>query len=214
MDTTRIIPHSPDWYKLRQGTFTASEIYKLMTEPRSKKDLISQTAETYILEKVHERLTGMVKIGFNNYATEWGVEHEPLALKWYSKITGNEVKDPYLVYHKSIKNFSCTPDSFVNDNGLIEVKCPANGANHLKHFMIHSDEYFKENFKEYYWQCVSQMAITEMDFCDFTSFDPRINNDKGMYIYKLNRNLEAENALLLKVKEANELLDKYLISFQ
>lgn len=209
----KIEPYSPEWFKLRCGTFTASEIWKLMSEPRSKKDLISKTAETYILEKVHEKITGQVKTGIDNYATQWGVEHEPLAINWYSKLTGHEIGDSYLVFHDSIEGFSCTPDRFVNDNGLVEVKCPANGANHFKHCFITTDEYFKSEHPEYYWQCQAQMAITKREWCDFVSFDPRVDTNLGMFIYRVNFDREATELMYSKLNTARALFESYFELF-
>jgi len=216
MDTTtnsRIEPYSPEWFKLRCGTFTASEAWKLMTEPRAKKDTISKTAETYILEKVHEKITGQMKMGIDNFATQWGVEHEPLAAKWYAKLTGSEVGDPYMEFHPQMDYFSCTPDRYVNNDGLIEIKCPANGSNHFKHCFITNDEFFKNEHSEYYWQCQSQMAICKKDWCDFVSFDPRVNTDLGMFIYRLYKNTKDIELLETKVRESRELFDKFYVMF-
>lgn len=214
---TTIQPYSPEWWELRHGCFTASEIFKLMTEPRSKaaKDAgeLSDGALTYILEKVHEKLTGKAKQGIDNFATQWGVEHEPMALKWYAKLTGNKLDSPVLCLHDELEGFSCTPDTFVNDDGLAEIKCPANGANHLKHCFITSDEYFKSEHPDYYWQAVSQMNITKRIYCDFVSFDPRINSDLGMFIYRLKYQEESEKLLQKKVKQARQVYNQYLEMF-
>jgi len=184
-----------------------------MSEPRSKSDTISKTAETYILEKVHEKITGLVKQGVDNYSTQWGIEHEPLAAKWYAKITNNIIHDPCLCLHEDIDGFSCTPDYFVNSDGLTEIKCPANGANHLKHCFISSDEYFKKEHPEYYWQCMAQMHITKREWCDFVSFDPRINSNIGMFIYRLKYDAEQGKKLESKVTEAREVYNSYLLAF-
>lgn len=213
MEHTGIETYSPDWFKKRQGTFTASEAWKLMTEPRSKKDLISKTSETYILEKVHEKLTGMTKIGIDNFATEWGIEHEPMACDWYKRLTGADVQPSYLFFDKDLKNFAATPDRLVNHAGLLEVKCPANGANHLKHCFITNDEYFKKEHPDYYWQCLSQMMVCERAWCDFVSFDPRINSDLGLFIYRLYANEEEFELLRLKINEATIIFNDYLKIF-
>lgn len=210
---TTIQPYSPEWWELRHGTFTASEIWKLMTEPRSKSEAVSKTAETYILEKVHEKLTGKAKMGISNFATEWGIENEPVAMKWYAKLTGHSLSESVLCFHKELEGFSCTPDTFVNEDGLCEIKCPANGANHLKHCFITTDEYFKKEHPEYYWQCISQMVITEKKWCDFLSFDPRINSDLGMFIYRLEFNNEDAEILCEKVKASRVIYNDYLNLF-
>lgn len=222
MTNNIILPYSPEWFQLRKGCFTASEIWKIMTEPRSKKDQFSKTAETYILEKVHEFLSNEVKSGVDNYATQWGVEYEPLALKWYGKKTGFALIDPYLVFHESIEGFSCTPDCFVEETlhtaeiskGLVEVKCPAKGANHLEHCIISSPEFFKQHHPEYYWQIMAQMNITKTEWCDFVSFDPRINSDLGLFIYRLQYDPEAGEFMEEKVKLARELYSSYLQTFK
>lgn len=209
----RIMPYSPEWFKQRCGTFTASEISKLMTEPRSKKDLISKTAETYILEKVHEKLTGQLKQGVDNYATQWGVEHEPLAKTWYAKLSGHTLYDPYLIFHDEIEGFACTPDALVNEDGLAEIKCPANGHNHLKHCFITSAEYFKSEHPEYYWQAIAQMNISKREWCDFISFDPRINTDLGFFSFRLEYQEQDGELLESKVKVAREMFNGFYESF-
>lgn len=266
MEHSGIIPYSPEWFKLRLGTFTGSEIYKLMCSGRGKSPLqrfedcknniaelqskyaspeklglksniklkekiehirkeylildekkndlhISDTAETYILEKVHEKLTGIVKSGVDNFATQWGVEYEPLAKKWYSKLTGNNLQEPFMQFHPSIEGFSCTPDALGDLVPLAEFKCPANGANHLKHWLISDDRYFLENHPDKYWQCTSQMTIFEKDELDFVSFDPRIDSNRGMMIYNLKLNEDHKILLEDRVKATRVLYNDYLKLF-
>lgn len=173
----------------------------------------SETAETYILEKVHEKLTGIVKNGVDNFSTQWGIEHEPLAKKWYGKLTGNELTEPVMRFHETLEGFSCTPDAFGSITPLSEFKCPANGANHLKHWLINSDEYFKDNHSNYYWQCTSQMVIFKENKLDFVSFDPRINNDKGMFIHNMKLNDEDMQLLESRIAISRELYNDYLNLF-
>lgn len=221
MDTigviTRIEPYSPEWYQKRIGCFTASEVYKLMTDPRSKEEKakgnLSAGAHTYVLQKVHEKLTGKVKAGISNYATEWGVEHEPLARKWYAKLTGRKVTEPYLVFHESIPYFSCTPDNFVDETGLLEIKCPASGEIHLSHCFITNNEYFKKNHPDKYWQCVAQMSICGKEWCDFVSFDPRVPGNLGLFTYRVERDEEDVAELETRVLKSREVFDGYLTAF-
>lgn len=169
---------------------------------------ISDTAETYILEKVHEKLTGKTKMGIDNASTQWGIEHEPLAKKWYCKITGNEIDGPYMKFHDTVLGYSCTPDGLMLLKTQ-EFKCPANGANHLKHWLISNDEYFRDKHDEYYYQCQSQMDIFNKDECDFVSFDPRIDNDRGMFIYSMKKDIEVVCIMHEKINVARDLFDGY-----
>jgi len=205
--------YSPEWFINRQGNFTGSEIWKLMTEARSKKDVLSKTAETYILEKVWEKLSGEVKQGINNAATEFGNDNEPIAKKFYTSVTGNEVKDSLMLYSNEIEGLTGSPDGLVGEDGLIEVKCPYNGANHLKHCFITSDETFLSEQPEYYYQMQCYMLLSGRKWCDFVSFDPRIISDLGLFIYRVNANEEVIEKMTEKVKLARVLFNQYFESF-
>lgn len=201
--------YSPEWWASRHGCFTGSELWKLMTNPRTKGEQISKTAETYVLEKVWERLSGLAKQGFDNFATEWGNENEPLAKQWYTKLTGREVVQATLVYSKELPWLTGSPDGLVGADGVIEIKCPFNGANHLRHCCIADSGYFKREHPEYYWQCQCYMMLTGRCWTDFVSFDPRIKSDLGLFIYRLNADPEAFDEIEAKVKAARELFDQY-----
>jgi YqaJ-like viral recombinase domain len=209
-----IVAYSPEWFNHRQGNFTGSEIWKLMTEPRSKKESVSKTAETYILEKVWEKLSGKTKGGVDNFATQWGVEHEPLAAQWYSKLTGVELTEANLVFKEGLEGLTGTPDRLAGANGIIEIKCPFNGANHLKHCFITTDEYFKSEHNDYYWQCMCYLFLTGRDWCDFVSFDPRISSDMGLFIYRLNKNEDDFRLLEEKIISSRALYNAFLQTFQ
>lgn len=205
--------YSPEWFKSRQGNFTGSEVWKLMTKPRSKKETISKTAETYILEKVWEKLSGLTKSGIDNFATEWGNENEPKAKKWYTNLTGNEVHESKLVYLNDLNGFTGSPDGLVGEDGMIEIKCPYNGANHLKHCFITNDEYFKTEHNDYYYQIQSYLMLTGREWCDFVSFDPRIDSQLGMFIYRVNSDLELHEVMKEKIIKAREIFNGYYESF-
>ena len=92
------------------------------------------------------------------------------------------------------------------EKGALEIKCPYNSVNHLKQCLIDSAEYFKKEHAEYYWQCVSHMITLGKDikFCDFVSFDDRIQKNIGFFIFRLKRDIRVENELLVKIEKAND----------
>lgn len=208
----------PEKLQLKSNLKMKAKIEKMIDELKvleeKKDDLhLSDTAETYILEKVHGKMTGLVKQGVDNMATQWGIENEPKAKYWYTQLTGRDLLEPYMEMHQEVEGFSCTPDAQVVPEGLVEIKCPYNGAIHLQKFLITNDEYLRDNFKELYWQMVSQMAILDQPWCDHVSFDPRINTSKGFYTYRLERNEEVEAALLERVRRCRELFNDYYTLF-
>lgn len=207
------------WFNQRLGKFTSSEIYKLMTDPRSKEDrergLLSDAARTYTLERLAEELTGMSD-SFVNDATVWGVEYEEKARYFYQKATGNIVTEVGFIQDETYPDYGGSPDGTCDEaghavydrlhvinihQGCIEIKCPFSTAKHLEHCLISSVE---DMPKAYYWQCMSNIHLTHSHWCDFISFDPRIDHESGMFIFRVNRDDEAINAMLSRVKRAGE----------
>lgn len=209
----QIEQYSVDWYVKRRGKFSGSEWHRAMTEPRTKSKVISDGCETYILEKVWENLSGELKTNIDTMATQWGVENEPKAVEWYTKLTGNATEEAGCYINEEYPAV-CSPDRLTLDNGLIEVKCPFNGANHLKHCTIINDEDLKYNHKEYYWQMMFYMWFLKKDYCDFVSFDPRIDSDLGLFVYRLNSNNEAFEAIENRLKTVSSFYNEFLSMFK
>lgn len=210
------LQRTDEWNQARKYRFTSSCVHKLLTEPRSKaaKEAgeLSETAKSYILEKIVQEIGGFIP-EFSSKATEWGNEQEENAKYWYGLKTSNRIAD---VQFCEVNDFyGGSPDSAVIDtrlcdpmdmdtiNGALEIKCPYNSINHLQHCLINSPEYFKQKHPEYYWQCVSHMITLDVTWCDFVSFDPRIDHPIGLFIYRLERNEEDAELLLSKLDAAN-----------
>jgi hypothetical protein len=203
------------WFSERLYKFTSSNIYKLLTEPQSKaaKEAgeLSATAKKYILEKIAEEL-GANDPEFSSKATDWGNINEPLAKEWYEIKTGRKVGE---VGFCSVDDFfGGSPDAAVwdpsignyQDQGIVncalEIKCPYSPSNHLNHCLITDAEKFKAIAPAYYWQCVSHMMVLKVDYCDFVSFDPRINHELGLFIFRLEKNEDDVKHLQSKIDNA------------
>ncbi|WP_174224046.1 lambda exonuclease family protein, partial [Candidatus Fukatsuia symbiotica] len=78
-----------------------------------------------------------------------------------------EVTEVGLVDHPTIEGFAASPDGLVNDDGLIEIKCPKTWT-HLKTLRT------GELKREYFLQMHAQMLCTGRKWCDFVSFDNRL----------------------------------------
>lgn len=210
------LQQTPEWNDLRKYRFTSSCIHKLVTDPKTKaaKEAgeLSETAKSYILEKVVQEMNGYIP-DFDTAATRWGNETEPDAKMWYHTKTGHRIAD---VQFCQVNDFyGGSPDSAVIDlslcdkddqdviNGALEIKCPYNSTNHLKHCLIDSPVYFRDKHPEYYWQCLSHMITLNVGFCDFVSFDPRIDHEIGLFIYRLYRDEEDAMFLIDRIERAN-----------
>jgi hypothetical protein len=146
---------------------------------------------------------------FDNDATVWGVENEAKARYFYQKATGNIVTEVGFIQDETHFDYGGSPDGVCDENdhavydrlhvvktsgGCIEIKCPFNTVHHLEHCLIRSIE---DMPKDYYWQCMSNIYLTHSLWCDFISFDPRIDHDLGLFIFRVERD-EAQIQLMLK----------------
>lgn len=206
---------SDEWLQLRKGKFTGSEIWKLMVEPRSKSESFSDTTKTYILEKIAEEYLTEMPEQFVTTAMQWGNDNESLAKKWYSKFIGKGITEiPFIHHMKFSLSVGGSPDGFIDStNSIIEIKCPYNPVNHIKHILCDAEN-MKAEFKEYYWQMQFYIECMKADYCDFISFDPRVDADWGLHIKRIERNdsdielmnTKIENALQYKEQLKNKLI--------
>ena len=201
--------YSQEWFNARLGKITSSSIWNLMVEPKekTKKDAgeLSSTTKDYLMSKLAEALTGVSR-GFTNDATTHGIETEGEAIQYYMKRTYNIVTEAG--YIESIKGlYGGTPDGLVNNDGIIQVKCPYNYEKHIHYGLVYNVDFFKAKYREYYWQCMSDMLVTEREYCDFVSYCRDMPEDLKMFIIRIPVNIEDINLLLKKISEAGKYMN-------
>lgn len=198
----------------RIGKFTASEIWKLLSNEKSKKHLFGKTAITYITSRVTEITTGETisdSQELSSKATEWGKKNEPLAIKAYEEKFNITVhgKQDFIPYGD---NGGATPDGLVGDDGMTEIKCPFNPTNHTANMLIIDQKAFSDYHKVYYPQIQMQLLCSGRSWVDFVSFDPRCVNDAHkLHVIRIYRDdamiQELEYRILEAVKIRNEMLN-------
>lgn len=193
---------SPEWFEIRKGRITSSEIHKIM----GKKDL-SETAKTYLLEKVCEVYGGVAEPA-TGPALTWGIELEPVAIGHYEEY--NQLKVEKASFIPVGDYYGGSPDGIISPEGIIEVKCPYKSANHFKYGMINSPESFKDIAPNYYYQCISNMICANAKWCDFISFDPRVHSNYRMFVFRLFRNEEEDTVL----RERLDIAIQYMASLK
>ncbi|MGJ5654956.1 lambda exonuclease family protein, partial [Morganella morganii] len=117
---------------------------------------------------VCETLTGQKEETFKSASMERGNELEAVAREMYCL---NEfdatVTETGFIQHPTIELFGASPDGLVNDDGLIEIKCP-NTATHIETIKTGKPK------REYILQMHGQMMCTGRRWCDFVSYDNRL----------------------------------------
>ena len=193
---------SEEWLSLRLGKITASRVKDVLTKGRGTSP--SKTAESYMMELIAETLTGRSKPFFENDAMRWGTETEPQARAMYE--VNNDfvaVKEVAFVEHND--QIGISPDGLVGDDGLLEIKAP-NTTTQLKRAL--SDDYSSD----YKAQIQMQLWVTEREWCDFVSFDPRLECASGYLQQRVYRNEEYIEDMKIKVyafvERMNELINQ------
>lgn len=156
---------SSEWHELRLGKVTASRIKDVLSNGRGAAP--SKTRETYMLELITEKLTGAPLSSFTNDAMQWGIETESQARAMYE--LKNDVDVEEVTFIELDDNIGMSPDGLVGDCGLLEIKCP-NSLTQVRRAL--SGDYHNDYIK----QIQMQLWVSEREFCDFVSFDPRIDS--------------------------------------
>ena len=166
-----------DWFSDRLGKVTASRVSDIMSKTKTG---YSASRKNYMAQLICERLTGRISESVTNAAMQRGTDLEPVAREIYILNQFDvTVKEVGFIHHPTISYFGASPDGLVNDDGLIEIKCP-NTWTHLE---------FRKTKKpkpEYILQMQTQMMCTGRKWCDFVSFDDRLDDNLNFECIRIN----------------------------
>lgn len=179
--------------------FRCSQLGNLMTTPRSKNEVLSETAKTLVQDMFKEKELGIYK-EFSSRYTDKGNQNEDLAIELASEVLDwnwilkneEKFKNDYIVG---------TPD-LVNDTLLADIKCSWSGAT----FPMFDSELKN---KAYYWQLQGYMMLTghkqaELVYCLTNTPFEIVESEVRKEHWKLN--LIEEDSL---VREAVESLHNF-----
>ena len=188
---------SPEWFAARLGRVTGSRIADVLSTGAGR--------ENYMAQLVVERLTGNPVEMFSSTAMQWGTDTEPLARAAYEASKDVLVDEVGSIPHPSIPMAAASPDGLVGDDGLVEIKCP-NTSTHI-------DTLLGAKIKTgYLYQMQFQMVCTGRKWCDFVSFDPRMEKDLQLHIRYVPYDQECvtkiENAVTKFLEELDDKMKK------
>lgn len=172
-----VIQGSAEWLKLRAGKVTASRVADVCARTKTG---FGASRANYMAELICERLTGQPAPSFTNAAMQWGTEKEPEARAAYEFRANVAVVEVGFVPHPSIEQSGASPDGLIDDDGMLEIKCPQS-ATHIETLLAASVP------SKYITQMQWQMACTGRKYCDFVSFDPRLPPSMQMFLVRIER---------------------------
>lgn len=177
-----------EWFEARTGVATASRFADIMAKGRNGNELAGR--KNYRAQLVTERLTNNREEMRTSAAMDWGTDYEDVARLRYELKTGNSVTEGGFYKHDKLEA-GASPDGFIDEDGLIEIKCPNTNT--------HIETLKRQDIpKQYYWQVMGQMWITGRQWCDFVSFDPRLPEQAQLFITRIDRD---DNAIKMLVDE-------------
>ena len=167
-----------EWFKQRLGKVTASKIADVIAKTKSGP---SASRENYSTQLTLERLTGQQAEFYTNAAMEWGTATEPqarIAYELYREVFVDEIG---FIDHPTIAMSGASPDGFVGEDGLVEIKCPESKTQ--------METLLNQKVpNKYQPQMQWQMACTGRKWCDFVSFDPRMPENLQIFVQRVERN--------------------------
>jgi putative phage-type endonuclease len=161
------------WLNQRVGCLTASRMADAMAMLKSGKP--SESRNKLMIELLAERMTGDAMPHFVNDAMRHGIETEPLAKAAYEAASGNLLDACGFVLHPSIEYFGASPDSFLDDDAVVEFKCPTSTT----HLGWQLAGVVPEQHKP---QMLAQLACTQRTRAVFVAFDPRMPAHRQLFV--------------------------------
>lgn len=208
-----------EWFKARLGKITGSKVGDIM-----KGKEFSETAKTYMYQLAAERTMYERIITndtlFEEYITaidnttrsmRFGTEQEPMARLMYASLMNVSVKEVGSIEHPDMPFFASSPDGIYSANDelvTIEIKCP-NQSTYMRYKHLVKDANSLKRVKpEYYWQCISHMAVTGSVKTDFVVFCPWQSDP--LLIVPIKRDESEILALTERVKSANDIINNII----
>lgn len=208
MNTNKINPieliqGSEEWKQFRCGKITSSRFRDVMSKGKGSEP--SRTRLSYLYEIAAEIITGKVADNYISPAMEHGTLCEPLARIEYEEREALPVQQVGIIEHPKYNNITSSPDGFIGENGLLEIKCPKTSTQ-IQYVL---DGVFPS---EYQAQVQGQLWICEREWCDFVSFDPRIEGPSQYFKIRVNRDEEyiekLKNGVDLFITDLNKILER------
>ena len=187
------------WFTARAGMFTASRMGDLMARTKTGP---SASRRNMITTLAVERLTGSCVETYQNEAMRRGQEMEAEALAAYAFELGCAVTQQAFVTHPDLPRTGCSPDGLIDDDGLVEIKCPASMAKHMEALTSGA------HAEEYRWQLQHQLLVTGRKWVDAASYDPRFPPGLQLAIKRVFPDAEAHEQLREEIIRADAEINK------
>lgn len=151
---------SEEWFQARKGLVTGSSVGAILgLDPNRGRDDVLRA----MVRDAH----GATSEFNGNIATQWGVVHEDEAREDFERHIGVDVGEASFCVHPMYPWLGASPDGFVGDDHLVEIKCPFGIRNQeVPAFKTASEQ------AHYVAQMQVQMFVTDRTGCYFWQWTP------------------------------------------
>lgn len=184
------------WFNQRLGQLTSSRIADALAKRKRGTDDL-QCRIDLRMDLAVERVTKKPAEHFVSKWMERGSEMEPLARAAYEMRKDAVITAVDYVLHPEMAWAGCSPDGLLEEDGLLEIKCPKRNT--------HAEYLLGDCVPELYIpQMTWQMACTGRRWVDFVSYHPDFPDPLDLFVCRLNRDnqkiavMEAEATVFLK----------------
>lgn len=149
---------SSEWLEARKKLITSSQVATILNANpyQSKSDLFKKKTKIIINPKRKrktKRNNNKISQSFGNFATQWGIKYEAVAVEIYKKLFNKQVYHFGLIEDEKYKWLAGSPDGITEDNALLEIKCVVSRI-------------IKNDPPLYYWiQCQILMQVCNLESC-------------------------------------------------
>lgn len=186
-----VIQGTSEWLNLRAGIPTASEFDSILT-PKGKP---SASAERLLFSLLAERIMGRPRIEAVSTWMNRGQEMEQDAVSFY-ELTREVETVPIGFITNQEGTIGASPDRLVGDDGLLEIKVPAEHT-HVSYLLKKAVD------QAYYPQVQGQLWISERTWLDIMSWHPEM----PPALIRVERDEEFISLLAAAVGEFSKLLE-------
>jgi hypothetical protein len=165
--------NTDEWFKMRAGKLTMSELHKVMAHFGKE---FGEPAKKYAVDIAVEQITGKpVSSSYSNGSMAEGHVREPIAIARYEAETFTEVMPGGFFCDERI---GYSPDGLVGE-GLLEVKNSITTAAHYERIKKQAVD------SQYKWQVIGGLKYTGKPWLDFVSYCLDFPEDQQLLIIRV-----------------------------
>lgn len=196
-----VIQGSDEWFALRCGILTASEMKHIIT-PAKLQYAQNDKERSHLYELVAQRITQYVEPRYVSDDMLRGQEDEIYAREKYNEHYAPVTEVGFITNDKWGFTLGCSPDGLVGNDGIIEIK---SRAQKYQIETVLSDDVPSE----FMLQVQTLLLVSERSWCDFISYSGGL----PMVVRRLNADAVTQTAIINAATVFHQKIDAMITEY-